>query len=69
MWFEGAMCNNWPPEELLTVAALSQLAQLDMQLAVRLGARSETGQAKASWLARQHANLSRCICNIIHSRL
>lgn len=52
MWFEGAMCNNWPPEELLTVAALSQLAQLDMQLAVRLGARSETGQAKASWLAR-----------------
>ena len=39
----GAMYNNWPPEELLTVAALSQLAQLDMQLAVSLG---------ASWLAR-----------------
>lgn len=54
---KAAMCKNWPPAEFILqtnrgqhVAAVSQLAQLAVQLAVQDGVPG-AGQAKASWLA------------------
>lgn len=54
---KAAMCKNWPPAEFILqtnrgqhVAAVSQLAQLAVQLAVQDGVLG-AGQMRASWLA------------------